>query len=129
MNERLRAEHLIAIQFLALPKKGRFTMQQIAEKCGVSRQTLYEWLKMPIFESELKKQMIRNTRERLPEAIASMVDHVVNDGNAAMMKLLLQMNDMLTDKVSVEQKLTNAGDVDAMKQRIEEFKNKELSGK
>ncbi|TYS60484.1 hypothetical protein FZC76_21680 [Sutcliffiella horikoshii] len=120
----LRTEQLIAINYIALPKRGGLTMQQIADECKVSRQTLYEWMKDPLFESELKKQMIRNTRERLPEAIASMIDHVVDGGNAAMMKLLLQMNDMLTDSVSVDDKLTKAGDVDAMKERIAKYKEK-----
>jgi predicted transcriptional regulator len=127
MSERLRVEHYTAIEFLALPKQGGFTMDQIAEKCGVSRQTIHNWRKNPAFEAELKRQIIRNTQKHLPELTQAMVKHAIEQGNAAMAKLVLQMNDMLTDAVSVDEKLTVAGDVDAMKQRREEFLKRNAS--
>jgi hypothetical protein len=120
MSERLRAEHYIAIEYLALPKKERPTIEHIAEKCEVSKQTIHNWKKNPAFEAELKRQIIRNTQKHLPDLTQAMVKHA-SKGNAAMAKLVLQMNDMLTDAVSVDEKLTVAGDVDAMKQRREEF--------
>jgi predicted DNA-binding protein YlxM (UPF0122 family) len=85
---RLGTEHYIAINYLALPKRGGKTMQEIADECSVSRQALYKWL------------------------------------DDAMFKLVLQMNDMLTDAINVGDKLDSAGDIDAMQKRIEEYKAK-----
>lgn len=117
----LRTEHLMAINYLSEPRRGGLTMQQIADKCGVSRQTLYDWQDNPVFAAELKKRMIRKSRLHLPDMISEAVKGVTEDRNAAMFKLFLQMNDMLTDAVSVEEKLDSAGDMDAMRRRIEEY--------
>ena len=120
---RLEASHYIAINYLALPKRGGLTMQQVADKAQVSRMTLYRWLDDPVFAAELKKRMIRNTRDVMPDMLNEAVKGVTEDRNAAMLKLFLQMNDMLTDAINVGDKLDNAGDIDAMRKRIEEYKN------
>lgn len=122
---RLRTEHYIAINYLALPNRGGLTMQEIADKCGVaSRQTIYEWQDNPVFAAELKKRMIRNSRAKLPNMIEEAAKGVTEDRNAAMFKLFLEMNDMLADPVNVGDKLDEAGDVDAMQQRIEDYKKR-----
>jgi predicted DNA-binding protein YlxM (UPF0122 family) len=123
--KRLEAHHLIAIGYLSLPKRGGKTMEEIAHECGVSRQSIYDFLKDDLFEKELKKQMVRNTQEKLPDLLESLVDIAMRDGNAAMAKLALQVNGMLTDKLEVETKSGNdAGDIEAMKERIEEYKRR-----
>lgn len=119
---RLETEHYIAIHYLALPKRGGLTMQELADKCGVSRQTLYRWQDDPVFAAELKKRMIRNSRAMLPDMIHEAAKGVTEDRNAAMFKLFLQMNDMLTDAVNVEDKLNQQGDIEAMQARIKEYK-------
>jgi len=58
--KRLNAEHLIAIQYLSLPKKGGKTDEEIAQLCGVSRQSIYNWRKDPLFENALYRQILRN---------------------------------------------------------------------
>lgn len=121
---RLETEHYIAINYLALPKRGGLTMQEIAEKSSVTRSTIYNWLDDPVFSAELKRRIIRNSRDRLPEMVNAAADAVVDDHNAAMFKLVLQMNDMLTDVVNVNDKLDQAGDIDAMQKRIEEYRQK-----
>lgn len=121
---RLGTEHYIAINYLAIPKRGGMTMQQIADEAGVSRQSLYNWLDNRTFDAELKKRIIRNTRNKLPEVTQAMVEAVTEDRNAAMAKLILQMNDMLTDSINVGDKLDSAGDIDAMQARIAEYKKK-----
>ena len=122
---RLSTEHYIAINYLALPRRGGRTMQQVADECGVSRQTLYNWLDDRTFDAELKKRIIRNTRDKLPEVTNSMVNAVTEDHNAAMAKLVLQMNDMLTDPINVGDKLDSTGDIEAMQQRIQEYKDRQ----
>lgn len=119
---RLGTEHYIAINFLSLPKHGGMTMQEIADEAGVSRQTLYNWLDDRMFDSELKKRIIRNSRRRVPELVESMADHAISDGNAALSKLLLQMHDMLTDPVSVGDKLDSAGNMEDMQERIDAYR-------
>lgn len=109
--KRLNTEHLIAIGYLSQPKKGGKTYEEIAQECGVTRRTLQEWRKDPLFERELKAEMVRRSQDKLPELIESLAEIAIRDGNAAMAKLALQINGMLTDKVEIETKKSD-GDID-----------------
>lgn len=121
--KRLEASHYVAIAWLALPKQGGKTIEEIAKEAGVHRSTIFEWKKDPLFEKELKTQMVRNSQDKLPELIASLSDIAIRDGNAAMAKLALQINGLLTDKVEVETKgNADTADVAAMKERIQAYK-------
>ncbi|WNF07466.1 phBC6A51 family helix-turn-helix protein [Brevibacillus borstelensis] len=121
--KRLETQHWTAIHYLALPKKGGKTNVEIAKICGVSEQTIYNWLKDPLFERELKAQMIRNSREKLPELIESLAEIAIRDGNAAMAKLALQINGLLTDKVEVETKVNpDTLDSDEIRARVEAYR-------
>jgi hypothetical protein len=120
--KRLNAEHLLAIQYLSLPRKGGKTDEQIAEICGVSRQSIHNWRKDAMFEAELKKQIVRNSQDRLPELVESLAEIAIRDGNAAMAKLALQINGMLTDKVEIETKDSGRDiDYDALDSEIASF--------
>lgn len=57
--KRLNTEHYIAIKLLAAPRHNGLTMDQIAEQAGCARSTLYEWKKDPLFERELKREIVR----------------------------------------------------------------------
>nr|WP_209852278.1 phBC6A51 family helix-turn-helix protein [Paenibacillus sediminis] len=113
---------MIAVKWLALPKRGGKTMDEIAEECGVSRRAVYDWIKDPLFDRELKKEIIRQTTARLPEVMDSLTDAVIKEHNAAAAKLLLQVNGMLTDKVEVENKGTSEPDLDALAARLRALK-------
>lgn len=126
-SKSLNTEQYIAIGYLALPRQQRPSVEKIAEECGVHRATIYEWKKDPLFERELKTQMIRNSQEKLPELIESLAEIAIRDGNAAMAKLALQINGMLTDKVEVETKTTDATDTDALRAKLEAFKQRKVS--
>jgi len=128
--KRLNAEHYIAIAELARIKSERKTAEEIAALCGVSRATIFNWKKDPLFERELKRQIVRNTIDVLPDIFAAVPKHIINDGNAAMLKTFLQAHDMLTDKVEVTQG-ENASTVDreALKERLAQLrKGDESSG-
>ncbi|MDQ0168761.1 phBC6A51 family helix-turn-helix protein [Paenibacillus tundrae] len=124
MLKRIETHHAIAIRYLALPKRGGLTMEQIATEAGVSRRAVYDWLKDPLFDRELKKEIVRQTTARLPEVMESLTDAVLTDHNAAAAKLLLQVNGMLTDKVEVETKVSGDVDIDALRERIKQAKGR-----
>ena len=127
MAKKLNEKQLAAVQYLSLPKLGGMTYEQIAKEVGVDRATIFRWKNDDAFNEEVKKQIMRNTIERLPEVLASIPDHIINDGNAAMLRTLLQAHGMLTDKVEVENKNAGASDVDAMKVEIERMRKSRAS--
>lgn len=106
-----------AIAILSQPNRTGLTYEEIAEHLGISRMTLSRWRRDDRFNDELKREIMRATLDRLPEVMASVPDHIINDGNAAMLRTLLQSHDMLTDKVEVETS-DKAVDIDAIKARL-----------
>jgi transposase-like protein len=120
----LKPEQLTAIHYLAQPKYGGKTLDEIASECGVTPRTLYNWRRNTEFERELKKEMARRSQARLPELIDSLVDIAIRDGNAAMAKLALQVNGMLSDKLEIEQTTIDKthGEVDRMKAEIDRYR-------
>lgn len=122
MAKQLTADQTVAIEWLSLPRKGGKTYEEIAAICSVTGRTLENWRKDPVFDRELKRSIIRTNSSRLPELIESLTDIAIRDGNAAMAKLALQVNDMLTDRIEVESKDSGVTDVDALRARIEKYK-------
>jgi len=118
---KLNDKQYAAIAILSQPKRGGLTYDQVAEQVGVSRTTLAEWRKRDDFNDELKRQIMRDTIERLPEVMASIPDHIINDGNAAMFRTLLQAQGLLTEKVEVATQSTG-NDIDAIKADIERMR-------
>lgn len=118
---KLNDKQYAAIAILSQPKRGGLTYDQVAEQVGVSRTTLAEWRKRDDFNDELKRQIMRDTIERLPEVMASIPDHIINDGNAAMFRTLLQAQGLLTEKVEVATQ-SAGNDIDAIKADIERMR-------
>lgn len=121
---RLSEEQIAAIEFLAIPKRGGLTYAQIAEKVGVSERTLYQWRQDDVFYNELNRRIVRSLSDRLPEMMASIPDHVINDGNAALFRTAMQSLGLLTDKVEIDTK-SSATDMDAMQAEIDRYMAKE----
>lgn len=119
---KLNEKQYAAIAILALPRRGDMTYEQVADTVGCDRKTLLEWRKRDDFNDELKKQIVRNTLDRLPDIMASIPEHIIEDGNAALFRTLLQAHGMLTERHEVTSKDTGA-DVDAMKAQIERMRN------
>lgn len=120
-KRRLNERQLNAIVELARPDRG--TYEEIADKIGVSTVTLYKWRQEDAFNEELKRQVLRNSVQYLPEVFASIPKHIIEEGNAAMLRTYLQSLGMLTEKVEVENKSGTDTDVDEMKARIERMRD------
>lgn len=98
--------------------------QDIAEELGVHRNTITNWLKEDTFQAELRKAATRHSQHRLGELISRMYEVAINEGSAAMAKLILQSQGMLTDKVIVDQTITKKEgiiDYEAIDEEIESF--------
>lgn len=121
--KRLSEKQVAAITILAQPKRAGLNYEQIAEQVGVTRQTLHEWRKDTFFNDELKKEIVRNTLDDLPAIMASIPQHIINDGNAALFRTLLQAHGLLTEKVEVAN-VAGDSDADAIKAEIERMKAK-----
>ena len=121
---KLNDKQYAAIAILSQPKRGGLTYDQVAEEVGVSRTTLAEWRKRDDFNDELKRQIMRDTIDRLPDVMASIPDHIINDGNAAMFRTLLQAQGLLTEKVEVSTQ-ANGNDVDTIKAEIERLRGEQ----
>jgi transcriptional regulator with XRE-family HTH domain len=124
----LKPEQIQAIKYLAQPKQGGLTHEQIAEKVGVSRQTLYNWRRGIEFNDEIKREINRNTMHRIPDVIDSLLTQATkeNQPSAKAAELLLKTVSMLNDRLEVEDRTkkddNQATDIDAMKAEIERMK-------
>lgn len=116
-KRRLSDKQYAAIALLAQPKRGGLTLEQVAKEVGVSRQSLNNWRNDDGFNDELKRTIMRSTIDRLPEVMQSVPDHIINDGNAAMFRTLLQAQGLLTEKVEVETS-DKSVDIDAIRERL-----------
>lgn len=99
--KRLNPEHEIAIKWLAQPKFGGKTLGEIAAICEVTERTLYNWRNDPLFERAVKREMVRYQQGKLPEVLSNIYTVAAQTENAAMAKLVLQLNDMLTERHDV----------------------------
>lgn len=119
---RMNEKQIAAIAIMSQPNKGGMTYDEIAKEVGVARSTIFEWKKQDDFYNALKSEIVRNTGDRLPEVFSSMIDNIVETGNAAAFRTLVQMHGLLTEKVELNTK-GNGDNVDAMKAEIERMRN------
>lgn len=120
MARKLSEKQIAAIEFLAQPNRGGMTYDQIADEVGVTRQTLHNWRNNDDFYEELKRRIKKQSAERMPDIIASIPDHIINDGNAAMLRTYMQWHDMLTERTEVDVKNdgNNIADIKAEIERL-----------
>ncbi|MEK4085138.1 phBC6A51 family helix-turn-helix protein [Psychrobacillus sp. FSL K6-1415] len=119
MSNRLNEKQIAAIAILSQPKRT-MTYEEIAKEVGVAKSTLFEWKKQEIFEKALNKEIVRVTKDRLPDMFDSMIDNIMATGNAAGFRTVIQAHGMLTDKIEIESKSTNtnADDIRAEIERL-----------
>ena len=121
MSNRLNEKQMAAIAILAQPKRGGLTYEQLAEEIGVAKSTLFEWKKLDHFDKALNKEIVRVTKDRLPDVFESIIDNIQQTGNAAAFRTLIQAHGMLTDKFEIESKQNPATDFEQMKREIEQY--------
>lgn len=126
-SRRLSEKQIAAIEILSRPKRGGMTYEQIAKEVGVAKSTLFEWKKQDYFNEALKKEIVRKTQDRLPEVFDSIIDNIIETGNAAAFRTLLQAHGMLTDKVEVNQNNSDSTKIDDIKAEIERLKQRKKS--
>lgn len=122
---RFNEKQLAAIAILSLPDRGGLTYKQVAERVGVSEQALHNWRKRDDFNEEIKKQVLRNAVDDLPNIFKSIPKHIIEDGNAAMFRTFLQSLGMLTEKVEVNNTTDTEADLDRIKAEIMARKKKD----
>ncbi|MGM7724372.1 phBC6A51 family helix-turn-helix protein [Metabacillus sp. Hm71] len=126
MSKQLKPEQYEAIKYLAQPKNGGLTLDEVAEAVGVTRQTLYRWRQDIEFSDEIKRQINRNTMDRIPEVLEAMMEASIKNKNANAAKLVLQSVGLLTDRLEVEDRTkhreTHTTDIDEMKAQIERMR-------
>lgn len=116
----LNENHYKAIELLLEGKKN----QEIAEVLGVHRNSITNWLKDDAFQAELRKAATRHSQHRLGELISRMYEVAINEGSAAMAKLILQSQGMLSEKHIVEREVPstiNGVDYDQLDDEIAAF--------
>lgn len=123
-NRRLTEAQIRAIEYMSLPKKGGLTYDEIAATVGVDVRTLYRWKRDDVFFNALTKKIVRDTVDRLPEVFASIPDHIIIGGNAAMFRTLLQAHGMLPGKVVVVEKEPEGIDVDKIRREVDEIRRR-----
>lgn len=124
MAKKLTEAQIAAIAILSQPNRGGLTYEEVAKEVGVSRQTLHEWRQKDEFHDALKREIVRSTTARLPEVFDSMVDNIIDTGNAAAFRTLVQLHGLLTDKVEVDTKGTGV-DMDAIRSQIEALRKQQ----
>lgn len=119
MSNRLSEKQIAAIAILSQPKRT-MTYEQIAKEVGVAKSTLFEWKKQEAFDKALNREIVRVTKDRLPDVFDSIIDNIQQTGNAAAFRTLIQAHGMLTDKIEIESKSngTNADDIRAEIERL-----------
>ena len=127
-KRRLNEKQIAAIEFLSLPQRGGMTYAQIAEQVGVSERQLYTWRQDEDFMDAVVKRTIRKAAEYLPDIMASVPKHIIEDGNAAMLRTYMQSIGALTEKLEIDSKDSSAEDVDKMRAEIDKFRRQNGSG-
>lgn len=121
-KKHLSEKQIAAIEFLSLPKRGGMTYEEIAKEVGVAKSTLFEWKKQDDFNEVLKAEVVRKTTDRLPEMFDAMLTNIIETGNAAAFRTIVQMHGMLTDKVEIDTKGSSTADIESMKADIERMR-------
>lgn len=120
----LSPEQYEAIKYLAQPKQGGFTLAEIAEKVGVSERTIYNWKNSEAFQKEFKRIVLKHSYEDMPEIMEAVKKAIVENRNAAMFRHWAEVQGLIKGDKGASGQQTDAGDIEDMKRRIEEYRNR-----
>lgn len=122
MAKSFSAEQMIALEYLATPNKGGLTYEQIAEKCGVTVQTLWRWRNDAAFDAE----RVRRSNRIVGDVIADIHEWAINafkedPHNAALYRELKKAAGE-TDKIEIDTNQTVSVDTESLKRRLDELR-------
>lgn len=120
---RLSEKQIACIEYLSQPKRGGLTYAEVAEEVGIARSTIFEWRKNDAFNEALNREIVRKTADRMPEVLDSMVDNIIETGNAAAFRTMVQMHGMLTERLEIDSSKGNAEDIDDIRAEIERMRD------
>lgn len=126
----LRPEQYEAIHYLSQPKQAGLTKEEIAEKCGVSRQSLHRWEQSDVFQQELRAKISDNILSKLPEVADAMFESAVKNKSANAAKLLFAAAGMLKSQVEYSNRnkeVAPAIDRASLQARIEKLKEQQVN--
>jgi len=124
----LRPEQQLAIHYLAQPKQGGLTKEEIAKECGVSRQSLHNWEQSEDFQNELRSKIGENILSRIPEVAEAMIESAVKNKSSNAAKILFQSAGLFKSQVEYTNKNKEVAPVidrNALKLRLEKLKAEE----
>ena len=112
----LTNQQYAAIDLLADPS---MTQKAVAEKLGVHQNTMTNWMKLPEFQTELRKSVVRNRRKGAPKVLEALEREALK-GNAAAAKLYLQAVGYLDNReaAEVEERKTAPVTTDELERRL-----------
>jgi transcriptional regulator with XRE-family HTH domain len=129
MSNLLKPEQYEAIKYLAQPKRGGLTQQQIADKVGTTRNSLYRWRQDVNFTDELKREISRNTMQHIPDILDSLIKQATKETQPSTKaaELVLKTVSMLNDRLEIEDRskaqTVPTNDIEHMKAEIERMRN------
>lgn len=123
-KRKLSELQIAAIELLAKPKRNGLTYKQVAEEVGVDESTLHRWRNEDYFNDAVNRKVVRSMSDRFPEVADSIADHVIKDGNAAMLRTMMQAMGLLTEKVEIDSKGSGV-DMDAMKAEVAKYRERQ----
>lgn len=100
----LSNQQIAAIELLADPS---MTQKDVAAQIGVHQNSITNWKKNAEFQTELRKQVVRASRNGAPKVLAAMEREAMK-GNAAAAKLYLQAVGYLDNREAAEVEQTKS---------------------
>lgn len=94
----LSNQQIAVIDLLSDPK---MTQKEAAEQAGVHPNSVTNWMKLPEFQTELRKGVVRNRRKGAPKVLEALEREALK-GNAAAAKLYLQAVGYLDNREAAE---------------------------
>ncbi|MCS1350303.1 phBC6A51 family helix-turn-helix protein [Mechercharimyces sp. CAU 1602] len=124
--KRLEAKHYKALSYLIQPDNGGLSLEEIAEECGVTRKTLWEWRNDDTFDREFKKQMRRLVGDRAPELLEAGITQALSGSGKHLELMLKSIGGILTDEVEISQNVNSnvSHNVDDIKARLKRYKKR-----
>lgn len=112
-------EMRIAASLLALPKKERPMMKEIAKEAGISERQLRNWKKEERFLQLIDQNVRNNVRGKMPDVLDALLDKAINDKSAKHIELVLKYQGVLKEQhthevLNVEQNRHDMSEFDSV---------------